>query len=353
MYGKPVIMKKITLLVALSALLASCSEKELIENHTDPFLKVTISDSTNLELQAANAETYNLLGHGYDATGFFFNALSGRAKVLDIEKLIELDPGHYVIHFGQTHYSETLVGLSASTMVKIMSGSTESYFRPTTDNSKWNMFCGQMSAAFDQSTLSSDKYTYSMYQEFVHICSQTYSGTIDTLRSHLTEAFQTDLRDKTPENILMKYGTHVLTNVQLGGKILVMYKSHVPSSVDVSWQSQVGLSQAVLYLFGQSMSISSTNEPFANEEQEVFAVTSGGIRMTPWQGTVSTDTLTRSIVNIAPWFESIKENMSLIDVQEDYLIPIYELVNDETKRTALRSAYNTYFLKSKATLFGQ
>lgn len=345
-------MKKITLLAALLTLLASCSEKELIENHTDPLLHVTISDSTNLELQSANANTYNLLGHGYDATGFFFNALSGRAKVLDIEKLIELHPGSYICHYGQTHFSQTVIGYSAANLVQRLSERTESYFRPTTDSSKWNMFCGQLSAAFDHSTLTSDKYTYGMYQEFVHKCSHTYYATMDTLRNHLTEAFLIDIRDKAPTYILEKYGTHVLTSVQLGGKIQVIYKSHV-SSADVSWQSQVGLSQAVLYLFGQSMSISSTNEPFANEEQEVFAATSGGIRMTPWQGTVMTDTLTRSIVNITPWFESLNENWSLINVHEDHLIPIYELVDDEVKRTALRSAYNTYFLKSKANLLGQ
>lgn len=345
-------MKKITFFIVVSALMASCSEKELIEQKIEPLLKVTISDSTNLELQAVNAEPYNLLGHGYDATGFYFNALSGRAKVLDIEKLIELHPGHYVYGNPSAHYSNTLAGYSASMMVQMLSGRTESYFHPTTDSSKWNMFCGQLSAVFDPSTLSSDKNTYGLYEEFILMRSYTFYETMDTLRNHLTESFQTDLQKETPENILKKYGTHVLTNVHLGGKIVVIYKSRIPST-DASWRMQVGLSQSVLYLFGHSMSIASTNEPFVNEEQEVFAATSGGIRMTPWQGTVSTDTLTRSIVNLTPWFESLKENPSLIDVDEDHLIPIYELVGDETKRAALRSAYNRYFLKSKADLLGQ
>lgn len=351
MYRKSVVMKKITFLVALSALVASCSQKELIENHTVPTLKVTISDSTNLEMEVTNASTYNLLGHGYDATGLFFNALSGRAKVLDIEKLIELHPGHYVSGLNNGHSSQTIAGLSASSMVRILSESTNSYFRPNTDSSKMNMFCGQLTTAFDRTTLLSDKYTYSLYQEFVVKCSHTFYETIDTLRNNLTETFQTDLQNETAENILLKYGTHVLTSVLLGGKIQVMYKSHV-TAADVSWQSQVGLNQAVLSIFGTSMAWYSARNPFGNEEQEAFAVTSGGIRIAPWHGTVMTDTLTRSIMNITPWFESLKENWSLIDVQEGHMIPIYELVSDDTKREALKSAYNTYFLKSKANLMG-
>lgn len=351
MYGKPVIMKKITLLVALSALLASCSEKELIENHTDPTLKITISDSTTLEMEAANASTYNFLGHGYDATGLIFNALSGRARVLDIEKLIELHPSRINSGRYNSHFSQTIAGLSASEMVRFLSESTNSYFRPNSDSSKMNMFCGQLTSAFDRSTLLSDKYTYSLYQEFILQSGHAFNETIDTLKNHLTVAFQTDLQNETAENILLKYGTHVLTGVFLGGKIQVMYKSHV-TNADVTWQSQVGLSQAVLIMFGQSMSFYSDTNPLENEEQEAFAVTSGGIRISPWNGTILTDTLTRSIMNITPWMESLNETWSLIDVPESHMIPIYELVSDEAKRATLKSAYNTYFLKSKANLMG-
>lgn len=351
MHRKSILMKKITILVALTVLLANCSQKELIENHTDPTLKVTISDSTTLEMEAANASTYNFLGHGYDATGLFFNALSGRSKVLDIEKLIELHPGHYVGGLYNGHSSQTIAGCSATSMIRILSESTNSYFFPNTDSSKMNMFCGQLTSAFDRTTLLSDKYTYSLYQEFIVKGGHTFYETIDTLKNHLTTAFQTDLQNETAENILLKYGTHVLTSVLLGGKIQVMYKSHVTSS-NVSWQSQVGLNQAVLSIFGTSMAWYSATNPLENEEQEAFAVTSGGIRIAPWHGTVMTDTLTRSIMNITPWFESLKENWSLIDVPESNMIPIYELVSDDAKREALKVAYNSYFLKSKANLMG-
>lgn len=345
-------MKKITLLVALSALLASCSEKEPIVNYTKPFLKVTISDSTTLEMEAANASTYNFLGHGYDATGLFFNALSGRARVLDIEKLIELHPRRINSGRFSSHFSQTIAGLSASDMVRFLSESTNGYFLlPNTDSSKMNMFCGQLTSAFDRSTLLSDKYTYSLYQEFILKSGHGLNETIDTLKNHLTVAFQTDLQNETAENILLKYGTHVLTNVLLGGKIQVMYKSHV-TAADVSGHSQVGLNQAVLSMFGTSMAWYSDTYPLENEEQEAYAVTSGGLRIAPWHGTIMTDTLTRSIMDITPWFESLKENWSLIDVQEGHMIPIYELVSDDAKREALKSAYNTYFLKSKANLMG-
>lgn len=344
-------MKKITLFVALSALVASCSDTKLVENHIDPFLKVTISDSTNLELQAANANTYNLLGHGYDATGFFFNALSGRAKVLDIEKLIELHPGRFLTGYPRSHYSTTESGLTATALVEKLSEETDDYFRPISDNSKFNMFCGQLTAAFNKSNLSSNKYVFGFYQEYILERSFTYWEVTDTLKTYLTDAFKSDIQNESPENILRKYGTHVLTSVMLGGKIQVLYKSTIPSG-DKELLSAVGLSRAVQLTMGQGMSFTNTNQVFTNQDQEVFVSTAGGVRMKPWSGMVSIDTLTAPVVNINPWFDTLESSPSLIYVPSGHMIPIYELVSDEAKRTALKNAYNAYFLKSKLGLSG-
>ena len=344
-------MKKITQLFALVALLASCSDKDIIENKPDTTLKVTISDSTNLALQTADGETYNLLGHGYDATGLFFNGLSGKAKVLEMEKLIEAHPGHLGGGYPQSHYSSSDFGLSAEALVRVLSERTDSYFRPISDSSKANMFCGQLTTAFDRTILQSDQYSFGFYQEFILKRSLAYYEVTDTLRKYVTEAFKTDIQNETPDFILKKYGTHVLTGVLLGAKIQVLYATHIPSG-DISWLLPVGLSRATLCLMGRSMSYSESPNSFTNEDQAVCFSTTGGKRMTPWSGTISTDTLSAPLIDMESWFSSTVSNWSLIDVPESHMVPIYELVSDETKRTTLKSAYNTYFIKSKANLLG-
>jgi hypothetical protein len=344
-------MKKITLLFVTVVFLASCTEEDLVEIKPDTTLKFTISDSTNLALQTTNAETYNLLGHGYDATGFFFNGLSGKAKVLEMEKLIEVHPGHLSSGYPQSHYSCTDMGLSAQDLVRVLSGRTDSYFRPITDSSKTTMFCGQLTTAFDRSILQSDQYSFAFYQEFILKRSFAYYEVTDTLRKYVTEAFKTDIQNESPDYILKKYGTHVLTGVLLGAKIQVLYATHIPSG-DKSWLLPVGLSRATLCMMGRSMSYSETQSSFTNQNQEICFSTTGGKRMIPWSGTIATDTLSAPLVDMEPWFSSTESNWSLIDVPESHMIPIYELVIDVAKREALKNAYNTYFLKSKANLMG-
>ncbi len=345
-------MKNFALIFVIASFFASCSDQKLPEQTSASYsYKITISDSTTLDAQAANAATYNLLGYGYDATGYFFNSVSGKAKVLEIEKLIEVHPGNFNVGYPRAHYSMTKAGLTAIELVKALSIERDDYFRPISDNSKFNMFCGHLTASFDKSTLTSNQSVFGFYEEYILMCQYSYFDGTDTLTNYLTEAFKTDIQNETPEYILGKYGTHALTGVALGGKIQVMYKSNIPTG-DKIWLSTVGLTNAVQVFMGHSMNFTLSDVDFANQNQEVIVNTTGGIRMSPWSGQVSRDTMTAPLVNIAPWFESIESNMSLISVPSGHMIPIYELVSDEAKRTALRNAYDAYFEKSKSKLVG-
>lgn len=343
-------MKNFALLFVMASFFVSCSEQKLPEQtFNSNTYKITISDSTTLDAQVANAATYNLLGYGYDATGYFFNSVSGKAKVLEIEKLIEVHPGNFSYGYPMGHYSTTKAGLTATELVKALSKETDDYFRPISDNSKFNMFCGHLTASFDKSTLTSNESVFGFYEEYILMRQYSYFDVVDSLANYLTEAFKTDIQNETPEYILGKYGTHALTGVALGGKIQVMYKSNIPTG-DKIWLSTVGLTKAVQLVMGHSMHFTLSDQDFANLNQEVSVNTTGGIRMNPWSGQVTRDTMTTPVVNIAPWLESIESNMSLISVPSGHMIPIYELVGDEAKRTALRNAYDAYFEKSKSGL---
>ncbi len=345
-------MKHFVLLFVIAAFFVSCSEKEVIDDTSaSNTYEITVSDSISPVAQTANAATYNLLGYGYDATGYFFNSASGKAKVLEIEKLIEQHPGNFAYGYPRAHYSTMRAGLTAVELVKALSEETDDYFRPISDNSKFNMFCGQLTAAFDKATLTSDQSVFGFYQEYILERSYAYYDGADTLTNYLTEAFRTDVQNETPEYILEKYGTHVLTSVALGGKIQVLYKSNIPSG-EKEWLSTVGLTNAVQMVMGQSMRFTNAGENSSNLTQKVYVHTSGGLMLKSWHGWVSRDTMTAPIVNIVPWFKSVESNLSLINVPSGHMIPIYELVGDETKKAALRKAFDAYFQKSKSTLSG-
>jgi hypothetical protein len=343
-------MKKIALIFLIAATTVGCSEKnqEAALAVPDTF-EVTVADSTKLMTAPSDTSTYGLLGCGYDATGFFFHALSGRSKVIDVERFIKQNPGRLSVNYSKSHYSHVLLGMTASELVEALSQESDDGVVLSTDQSRNNRFCGQLTAAFDQATLNSDESNFSMYQEYVQDRAFSLNIVADSLKNYLTDGFRNDLENDGPEQLLEKYGTHILKAVTLGGKIQVLYKCEIVSG-DKQLLASMGLTKAVQLMKGNSMYWIQTSRVAVNQHQEVYFCTTGGSRQHPWHGTVTLDTLTAPIVQIKPWLNSVESKLSLVYVPAGCMVPIYELVADPTKKAALRTAFDAYFENSRSNL---
>jgi len=344
-------MKKTKLLlVILAAVLWSCSDEN---NGTTPPLPntvdVIVSDSTNSMAQAVDSDAYNILGHGYDATGLYYNALSGRALVVDVAEIQATNPDDIVMGFASYSGNNFTNGLSLNGLIHLLSRNATPYDYETTEEVENNKFSDEIKLAFGEDITKSNKYTYGIY-EWTACCRNYYIySSTQYLKNHLTDEFQADLQTKSPEFIVQKYGTHVMTSIQLGGRLQALYRSYILPEYDndKEWISSMGMSAALTYALGVGFASGSKSTIALNKEQKLYVRSIGGSNKVRFEGIVNQDTATVPAIDINPWVHSITTNPSFIMMDSNDLIPIFDFASDSTQRAALKNAYENYFLSKK------
>jgi hypothetical protein len=166
------------------------------------------------------------------------------------------------------------------------------------------------------------------------------------LPHYVTSTFYNFITTKTPELIVSEFGTHVMLDILVGGKLHLRYQSESRSS-DRKTASEHGMNWAISRISGMNNSSSSTSERAKNYNESMYLETRGGsVRIAPIKGSITAP----PTIDITPWVLSINEqNSQLIDFgSKDSLIPIYEFITDPAKKAAVKE-YVEKYLKDHET----
>lgn len=339
-------MKKSYYLLGFLPLFYSCSEIEDLPN--------VESSVSNVTTRTAGDGKYDVLGYGYDVTEEYMGEHSVRLKVLDVNAFIKENEGRFDnpflgvidqrVYAGEDVYSFMQDLITESNF----DGSVASVGKEAKDSS---YFSGSIKNGFKSSTLYSYSSKYSFAQaEVLKKQRQYYLNTdVETLSRYLSSVFLEDLNKYSADKIIEMYGTHVLTNITVGGKYTASYKSVILEETNrtekketVSAGAKYNLSVIGLDANGTWTSTEITNRNRKNSSWECHIKSIGGST----SGTSMTVTSGQSVsytVNLGAWTESVDDSHSkLVDVDWKATYPIYDLISNPIRKEELKRAVEKY-----------
>lgn len=341
-------MKETIYLLSILLICLSCSD----EIETDNFQETRVIDGTS---RTIGDGTYEALGFSYDITDNYLGENSVKLKVIDVEAFIKDNRDRFYNPFIGTIDQRSYAGENAESFMHdiITKSNFEGSVAATnsTDKEK-GFFSGTIKTGFS----SENKYSYSTKYSFARVevlkKQRHYflHTDIQTLSKYLASTFKEDLNNYSADKIVELYGTHVLTNITVGGTYTAFYKS-VITEVNNKTEKTATVSAGAKYSLSRVGL--DANGSWSNTE-----ITEMNKKNSDWicnikciGGSTSGTTITLSsnnqgpsyTINLGSWTESVDDTHSkLVDVDWNYAYPIYELVSDLTKKKQLEEAVKKY-----------
>lgn len=300
-----------------------------------------------------NKEQKDLLGKGYDFTGAYVNYQSTREQVIDITKYKAENEGTVYNQNTSEGSNYTVSGATAWQYSKSLTSKTNnSYWTPLADSIA--LFTGSI---LDNESLknipNAPQYSFASIH-FYHILKTNIIGdTSINISRYLTETFKDDLQNLSGEQIIEKYGTHIICYYSIGARLDLIYRSKVKQehfSNDYYTEKivQSGLRNTINkigYWSNGPVDPPTEEDIKKNQTPILYVENQGGDNSLIACGTYNLQKEYPKI-NIDTWFASLsEENAALIELPFHKQIPIYELITDKQKKAEVKSKIEKYIIK--------
>ncbi|MCQ9641808.1 MAC/perforin domain-containing protein [Chryseobacterium sp. WG14] len=328
----------------LMLLLASCSSEDLSSEMT---AEQQTKTSRSVVGRSAGDGAYDILGHGYNAAGEYANANAAGFKVIDIDRF-KAEQGGRIL--AENTYSQEYVedyGENAETYSKMVATKVNA-------TAGIPLFKKTLSVGFNSAVTTNHKfdakYIYGSYNLLIKQRRLRFNATADMLGDYLTPEFSQDLQNKTPQQIVQDYGTHVAVDIYTGAKMDIMFQSETTNESRAR-AARIGVKVGLLKVFDvDAQNDVDTSESSKNFSRKLSYRTRGGDPSKGLIGEINIDQNT-SKINIANWQNSSTVNNAvLVDFGNDGLIFIYDLIKDPVKKAQLKAYVNQYLIDNKVML---
>lgn len=340
--------------LCVHVLFSACSDKDslVIDNPEEESYKtgndLSVTHTLTWERPWADEE-FLMLGYGYDATGKFAHPSSVRAKIIDLNQM-----------------DESRIGLNRATSngpTPMLTGSLEEFVRIQGSKANFNqnelskyknLFRGSFADKFaaDKTNYPNLEYTYAYVSQHIKIRS-VYFDTFhfdalrtERLESYVSPQFKQDVLQMSADDIIIKYGTHVLQHAVLGKRVDYLYR-HSPYE---SHDAQYWFMRRVRENFNVSPGIgvwpnNADAESPAKENLYIEVVDNTTRKPNAWM--IDVTNYSGAPIEYDGFFgENILDEATLIDIGfgmgRPGIIPIYEIVNDPLKKKEIQAAIEKY-----------
>lgn len=331
--------KNIFLLFILLITLTNCKDNSL---EKDIFNNI---DTESTPKKISGDGRFDLLGFGYDPTiGYLDPQQHRQSRVIDVERLYIESPALF--------YS----GNPGSSLTYIIDGEDfdswsidiKNKFDISAPLMVENLKIGttKMNMDINLSGYVSSRYSYATFYMLKILKVFQLKHSIEELRNYLDPYFIYCLNNLSASRIVELYGTHVFTQVSLGGKLEVDYKSKINSS-----QKKAIVNQGISYEVEKAFEINASNSlgtvlKDSNKFVSCYYRTIGGDPTKSIFGEITVTSPSLKL-NLNNWSSSLNlDNSQTVEIDNNSLIPIYEFVSDPNKRNELKLAIEQY-LNSK------
>lgn len=210
-------MKNIYYLFCALFMFISCSKQEIADLPMDENKQITT------RIYGGDGED-DVLGYSCNIADDY---LYSKLPVIDNQKAGEKYPNAIIKNLGQTGGYYYNAGTTAHNYLKSIATNKDvkikaSFFATATST---------ISSSFKETDALNTSYSYASMERIIQKREYTYSLSKEQLRECLSSNFIYDMNSNfDPQTIISKYGTHVYTNVKVGGKITVLYRANVVST---------------------------------------------------------------------------------------------------------------------------
>lgn len=298
-----------------------------------------VETSNKAALENKLRSSSRLIGCGYDVTEEYMQSTSARAKILDYKKLkVE---------------NKILKRNQPSTVVKVIVGeNAEDYCQNLSSELKLGAskaaFSGAISAKFKGGENHSYKYSYGSLFQIINMEKKYISISKSELKNFVSEDFLNYVKNSSADDIIAQYGTHIITDVILGGRLEITYRSIIQSQ-NKSSDMEFKLNASVKKMFSAEGSTSISGERSKkNEESSLYIQTIGGDPCKGITVTAATDEGLSLKSNFDDWKNSLSDaNIDLI-YMDNVGISLDEVIPDteeyRSKKYELREGIERYLI---------
>lgn len=308
--------------------------EKIIENVEDwDHIQLSITDSSK------QLGKYNALGYGYNVLGEYANENSTTLKIIDTDKFKSehhqrLSEENVLYHEYTENYGE-----DAAAYLKMIS-------KKVSATQQFRVY--GKTIPFSSAILSNKKYDPRfIYANYNHIVKQKrfrLNESNELLSNYLTSNFSKDLEEKTAEQIVQKYGTHVAVDIYTGSIIDMIFQAKT-TNPDRENAARIGVKTVA----GTDNEID-TQSTSKNYEKKLFYKTRGGDKSLAIAGIFNLEKITPTI-NFYNWQStSTIENAVLVDFGDNGLIFLYDLVKDPAKKAELKLYIDQYINENQVVL---
>ncbi|MDH6313945.1 hypothetical protein M2137_002737 [Parabacteroides sp. PFB2-10] len=284
-------------------------------------------------------DDYKYLGMGYDATGEYATDQFVKDAVLDWDKL------------NNEGYIAPIILASSTYEHKIEGSTLQQYQRDFSHaagiSGNYAGFSASVTGSYSSKTYSSSENKFSSFRHITQ--KQTvklgeHLG-IDELRNCMSETAKKEINGElNPDQVVLKYGTHVVAGFILGGSLdYTMTADASTMSNEVDWSIAVkagyesasaGVNASYEYKQYESMKKESTNF------EEKLVARGGDSQLASSLGTQSTR---------SQWLGSLSDPQKwvMVDYAGQKLLSIADFAEEEGRRNELRGAIDKYMEKKQ------
>lgn len=212
-------------------------------------------------------------------------------------------------------------------------------------------FKGTIGSFFSEDSAFSKKYVYGFYAEmFQYKRLKVYKGDTENFKDHLSSEFLSGIHAMTPEMLVKKYGTHVLTSIILGAKLNALYQAETSDQNRLLAQ-HAGYDAAMKSTFG--MLLSGRLDPLDSAKLRTITAPKIAFEAVGGQpGQIKIITAKKGkgkVVDTNDWRQSINpENAVFIGTRE--LIPISALIENAGKKKEVEDYLSRYLKANEVKL---
>lgn len=344
-------MKKLLLIFSV-LFFFSCNEEEYVEE-----LLSTESSSVSPRTRAGGDGRYDALGMSYDATVSNLSDLAVRLPVIDLNKI---DTNRVVVSTASGSNGGFYYGANSEDYVKEIvektgvSLSMSDTIKSGSEGNKKMLFSGTLS----QNKNLTSKYSYSSQYSFAshdqvfRIKYIRFNYAIAELKKLLIYTFLEDLDNYTPDQFVEAYGTHLLCDVSIGGRLNLTFRSLIYTESSTSVKQKI-VKSGFNAVFPKVLNFSVSGDKDVtvtetdtkkNEDWSLFVQSYGGKAI----NSIYTPNNGIPAIDLGAWQNSISlKNAALVDIAWDKAIPLYELVSDPIKKEQIKQAIFRYIEKKR------
>lgn len=337
--------KKISCALLSTFLLLSCSQNdELTQDVTSTPQLRSLADGGN-----------DVLGYSYDITANYLDLNATKFRVIDMDKLKKDKPLLIYPEGGTQIKQDIYAGSNAETMLKdITKKSGFDASISSTGLDELMPFIGTIKGGVNKEEQETYKYAscFSFAQAFItkRVKRLHVDADANLLSNYLTDSFIQDVNTLSPDQLVAKYGTHVLADITIGGSYNVIYRSSIvdETNTEIKKKTVTAGVNAALGWLGLDTNGSSTTEETKtystkNINWQMSVICEGGEGTGTSMTFDSSTGATSTSINFHSWQASVTDrNSKLIDINWNKTFFIYDFIKDPVKKAAVKAAVLKY-----------